>query len=156
MLGGMAFVLLACNAGDSTDSPTLPDLAGAYAGEFTVAASSAVANQNLGPFPATATISQQKSNVSIVVVAPEGGALTFHGTVAAGGAITLDDEADLAFLSGRFPACSFTSVTTTNRALPSQGRLVLTANVSGASCPWHESNGAAIPTTFAVRFEGTP
>ena len=154
-LPGLALVLLGCGSGDSTGPSTLPDIAGTYEGEFTVTASSAVANQNLGTFPATATISQQKSNLSIVVVAPQGAALTFNGTVAAGGAITLDDEAGLAFLSGPLPACSFTDAVTTSQASPAGNRLLLTADVVGASCPWHESNGALVPTSFAVRFEGT-
>ena len=154
VLAGVVLTLTGCGGGDSTGPATLPDIAGTYEGEFTVSASSAVANQSLGRFPATATISQQKSNLSIVVVAPQGGAFTFIGTVAAGGAITLDDEAGLAFLSGALPSCSFTGAVATSHALPARGRLVLTADVTGASCPWHDSDGALVPTTFAVRFEG--
>jgi hypothetical protein len=152
LLGGMTLLLVGCGGGDSTGPPTVPDIAGTYQGEVSATASSAVANQNLGTFPGTATISQQKSNVSIVVVPPQGGALTLSGTIAAGGAITLDNEAGLTLLQGALPQCSFAGAPSTNRASLTQGRLILTANIVGASCPWVESNGAFLPTTFVVAF----
>lgn len=154
-LGGMVMVLAGCGGGDSTEPATVPDIAGSYQGQVTATASSAVASQNLGTFPATATISQQKANVSIVVVPPQGGALTLNGTVAPGGAITLDPELSLALLEDALPQCSFTGASSTNRAFLTQGRLILTADIAGASCPWVEANGAFLPTGFEVRFEGT-
>ena len=156
LLAGVA-LMPGCGGADSTGPPTVPDVAGTYQGEVTVAASSAVANQNLGTFPATATISQQKSNLSIVIVAPEGDALTFSGTIVEGGAVTLDNEAGLTFLDGVFPRCSFADAVATSSAVPVRGRLSLTANIVGASCPWMEGagDGDFLTTAFLVRFEGT-
>jgi hypothetical protein len=147
--------MLGCGGGDSTGPPTVPDVAGTYQGEFTVTASSAAANRNLGTFPGTATISQQKSNVSIVIVAPQGGALTFSGTIVEGGAVTLDNETGLTFLEGVFPGCSFTDAMATNSAFPVRSRLILTADIVGAWCPWGESDGDFLTTAFLVRFEST-
>jgi hypothetical protein len=154
LLGGMA-LLVGCGGGDSTGPPTVPDLAGTYQGEFVITSSSAVANRNLGTFPASATISQQKSNLSIVIVAPQGGALSFSGTIVEGGAITLDSETGLTFLAGVLPQCSFTGAVATNSAVRDRGRLFLTANIVGASCPRVEGEADSVPTTFLVRFEGT-
>lgn len=155
LLGNMALMLAACGGGDSTGPPTVPDVAGTYQGEFTLTATSAVANQNLGTFPATGTISQQKSNLSIVIAPPEGGAFAFSGSIMAGGKITLDSQAAQTFLEGTLPQCSFTGVVATNSALAIRGRLIVNANIVGASCPWVEGNGAFLPTTFLMRFEGT-
>jgi hypothetical protein len=152
----IALVLAACGSeGDSAAPPSTPDIAGAYQGEFTVRASSDVADQNLGSFPATATISQQKSGISIVLVPEQGGTFSFSGTVLTNGAITLEDEAGVSFLTLEMPQCDFTGAEVTSKATPSDGRLIVTADVSGAVCPWHEANGAFVPTAFAVRYEGT-
>ncbi len=155
LLGTMALTWLGCGGGDSTGPPTIPDVAGTYQGELTVTAASAVANQNLGTFPATGTISQQKSNLSIVIVAPQGGAFSFSGTIGAGGAITLGSETGLMFLEEALPQCSFADAVASNSVSPVRARLILTANIVGASCPWVESNGDFVATTFLVRFEGT-
>ena len=122
--------------------------------EFIVTSSSAAGNQNLGTFPATATISQQKSNLSIIIVPPQGGALTFSGTIAEGGATTLDSEAGLMFLEGELPECSFEEATTASEAIPDAGSLTLTAAVAGASCTQGE-DGGLLTTEFSVRFQGT-
>lgn len=153
--GLIALALAGCSGGDSTGPPSIPDLAGAYDGEFTVRASTAVADQNLGSFPATATISQQKSGVSIVVVPPQGGTFSFSGTVLPGGAVTLEDDAGVSFLTLQLPQCDFTGAEVTSKAFPQDGRLIITADITGAVCPWHESNGQFVPTTFEVRYEGT-
>jgi hypothetical protein len=155
VLGSMAFLLLGCGDGDSISPTGVPDVAGTYHGEFTVTASSAAANQSVGAFPATATISQQKSNLSIVIVPPEGGALTFSGTIADGGATTLDSEAGLMFLEGELPQCSFTEAEATNKAFPVGGGLILTADIVNAACPWAQAGGDFLATTLSVRFEGT-
>jgi hypothetical protein len=71
------------------------------------------------------------------------------------GGITLEDEAGVSFLTLELPQCDFTEAATTSKAIPSEGRLVLTADVTGAVCPWHEANGQFVSTAFAVRYEGT-
>ena len=154
-LGSIALMLLGCGDGDSIGPGTVPDIAGTYQGEFTVTASSAAANQNVGAFPATATISQQKSNLSIVIVPSQGGALTFSGTVVEGGATTLDNEVGLMFLEGELPQCSFTEAEATNKAFPVGGRLILTADIVNAACPWAQAGGDFLATTLSVRFEGS-
>ena len=133
-LGIIALILLGCGGGDSTAPPAVPDLAGTYQGEFTVTASGGATNPSPGTFPATATISQQKSNLSIVIVAPQGGALTFNGTIAAGGDIALENDAGLMFLAGALPQCSFADAVASNTASRAGGRLILKSNIVGASC----------------------
>jgi hypothetical protein len=152
----IALLLAACGGseGDSTGPPPIPDLAGAYDGEFTVRASIDIADQDLGSFPATATLSQQKSGISIVIVPEQGGTFSFSGTVLSNGAITLEDEAGISFLTLELPQCDFTEAVVASKAFPQDDGLVLTADVSGAVCPWHEANNAFVPTTFAVRYEG--
>jgi hypothetical protein len=118
-------------------------------------AASTVANQSLGSFPATATITQQGSNVSIAVVDQQGGSFTTSGTIAAGGAITLDNEPDLSFLAAALPQCSFANAVATNSGSVVGNRFVLTANVVGASCPWTQAGGDFLPTAFQIRFEGS-
>jgi hypothetical protein len=156
LIVALSLLVAACGSeGDSTTPPSTPDIAGAYQGEFTVRASSDVADQDIGTFPATATISQQKAGISIVLVPERGGTFSFSGSVLPNGAITLEDGAGVSFLTLELPQCDFTGAEVTSDATPGDGRLILTADVGGAVCPWHEANGAFVPTTFAVRYDGT-
>jgi hypothetical protein len=155
LVGAVAVMVLSCGGGDSTGPPEIPQVAGTYQGAFTITASSSAASQNLGTFPGTATITQQGSRLSIAIVDPQGGSFTFAGTIAAGGAITLDNDPDLSTLEAALPQCSFAGAVANNSASVVSGRFVATANVIGASCPWLEANGAFLPTTFEIRFEGT-
>jgi autotransporter translocation and assembly factor TamB len=154
-LSGIALMVLGCGGGDSTAPPEVPNVAGTYEGAFTLTASSTAGNQNLGSFPATATITQQGSDLSIAIADQEGGSLTFTGTVVAGGAITLDDEPDLSGIEAALPQCSFASAVANNSASVVSGTFVATANVVGASCPWGEEGSELLPTSFQFRFEGS-
>jgi hypothetical protein len=147
--------LAACGSGDSIGPAPIPDLAGAYDGAFTVVASTTGAHQDLGSHSATATISQQKSAVSIVLVPAQGGTFSFSGSVLPGGAITLEPDAGLSFLTLSLPQCDFTSALVSSDAFPRGDELVVTADVTGVVCPWHESDGQFVPTTFEMRYEGT-
>lgn len=80
-------VIAGCGGGSDATGPSVPDVAGTYQGAFTLTASSTAGSQNLGVFPATATITQRKTNLSISIVDQQGGSITFTGIVAAGGAI---------------------------------------------------------------------
>jgi hypothetical protein len=89
------------------------------------------------------------------MVDQQGGSFTTTGTIAAGGAIDLDNDPDLSFLAAALPQCSFTNSAATNSGSVTGGTFVLIANVVGASCPWAEAGGALLPTSFQVRFEGS-
>jgi hypothetical protein len=154
-LVAVALLLAGCGDEDSISPPNVPDVAGSYRGAFTVTASSSAGTQNLGSFPATGVIVQQGSDLSIGVIDPQGESFSFTGTIAPGGAIRLDDDPDLTVLSEALPQCSFADAVATNNGSVVASTLVLTANVTGASCPWVEAGGEILPTNFQVRFEGS-
>jgi hypothetical protein len=151
----VAWLLIGCGGGDSASPPSVPDVAGSYRGSFTVTASSSAGTENLGSFPATGVVIQQGSGLEIGVLDPQGESFSFTGTIAPGGGISLDDEPDLTTLSEALPQCSFTDAVVTNNGSVVANMLVLTANVTGASCPWAEAGGEILPTSFQVRFEGS-
>jgi hypothetical protein len=103
-LAAVALLLAGCGDGDSNSPPTVPDVAGSYRGAFTVTASSSAGTQNLGSFPATGVIVQQRSELEIGVIDQQGESFSFTGTVAPAGGISLDDEPDLTALSEACPS----------------------------------------------------
>jgi hypothetical protein len=155
VITALALFLGGCGDGDSTSPPSVPDVAGTYSGAFTVSASSSAGNQNLGTVPATATVTQRGADLSIAVVGQQGESFTTDGTIAAGGAIDLNNDPDLSFLAAALPQCSFTDAAASNSGSVTGGTLVLTASVVGASCPWGEADGTLLPTSFQIRFEGS-
>jgi hypothetical protein len=151
----VALLLAGCGDGDSSSPPNVPDVAGSYRGGFTVTASSSAGTENLGSFPATGVIAQQGSDLEVGVIDQQGESFSFTGTIAPGGGITLDDEPDLTTLSESLPQCSFADAVANNSGSVVANTLVLTANVTGAACPWVEAEGEILPTNFQVRFEGS-
>src|SRR5688572_17561721 len=126
-LVAVALLLAGCGDGDSTSPPSVPNVAGSYRGAFTVTASSSAGTQNLGSFPATGAIVQQGSDLSIGVIDSQGESFSFTGTIAPGGAISLDDDPDLTVLSEALPQCSFADAVATNSGSVVANTLVLTA-----------------------------
>jgi hypothetical protein len=153
--------LLACIAGllagcgDDSSGPSIPNVAGTYEGTITAGATSEVGAQNLGTFPAAATIAQDTSALIVNILFQENGSLTFSGTVAADGVITLDGDPDVSIPEAAMPQCSFGDAVATNTASLAGDTFVATANVAGASCPWEEAGGDFLPTSFEFRFEGS-
>jgi hypothetical protein len=151
----VALLLAGCGSGDSTSPPNVPDIAGSYRGTATVTASSSAGTETLASFPATGVIVQQGSGLEIAVIDSQGEAFEFTGTIAPGGGVSLDDDPDLTTLSDALPQCSFTDAVANNNGSVVANSLILTANVTGASCPWAEAGGEMLVTSFQVRFEGT-
>lgn len=155
LLACMGWLVTGCGS-DGPSGPSIPNVAGFYQGTYTLTRSSDVGEQNLGPFPANATINQDETDLFVGISDPQGTAsVTFTGTIAAGGAITLDDDPDLSTLEAIFPECSFVGAVPTNSASVAGGTLVATVDVVGASCPWVEAGGDFLPTSFEFRFEGS-
>ena len=153
LLAGVAWMV---GCGDDSSGPSIPTVAGVYQGTYTLTASSEGGEENLGPLPATATINQDESDIFIGITDPQGTvSATFIGTIAPGGAITLDDDPDLSALEDLFPECTFTDAVATNGASVVGETLVVTVDVVNAFCPWPEAGGDVLPTEFQFRFEGS-
>ncbi len=153
LLAGAAWMATGC--GGDPPGPSIPSVAGVYQGAFTLTLSSDAGEQNLGPSPATATINQDESDIFVGITDPQGSAsATFTGTVAAGGAITLDQDPDLSTLAALVPDCSFQDAVATNGASVVGDILVVTVSVVNASCPWPDAGGPLV-TAFLFRFEGS-